>query len=117
MRLGQLTALGAFLLAGAVALAPPTLASSQHYYDFIGKVNIPNDGYLWINVPGNLINDDNCGTPWYAISQNPLSDDRTRAQLQVALASFLGRKKVYIVTNGCTASGYLLLDTIQIEQP
>src|SRR5262245_23435301 len=103
-----------------VLAAAPSWASSEQYYDFIGKVNIPLDSLLWINVPGNLRNDDNCSTPWYAVSQYPLTDDRTRAQLQVALASFLARKKVFIKTDGCTGggtTGYLRLDTIQIEQP
>jgi hypothetical protein len=117
MKLQQLPAVAVCLLSGAAAFTVPAQAVSEHYYDFIGKVNIPSDGYLWINVPGNLVNDDNCQNPWYAISKQPLSNDITRAQLQVALASFLGRKKVYIRATGCTASGYLLLDTIQLEQP
>ena len=53
---------------------------------------------------------------WYAVSKHPLSDDRTRAQLQVALASFLSHQKVFVVTTGCRADGRLLLDTIQIQE-
>jgi hypothetical protein len=51
------------------------------------------------------------------VSKHPLNDDRTRAQLQVALASFLGHKKVFVRAIGCSADGRLLLDSIQIEQP
>jgi hypothetical protein len=95
------------------------MATSAHEYDYIAKVQITDDAYLYINCPGNCINDDNCqGSlgPWYAVSKQPLSDDRTRAQMQVALASFLSHQKVYVVTTGCRSDGRLLLDSIQIEQ-
>jgi hypothetical protein len=99
-----------------VVVQMPAWGQSGQYYSFIGKVLVGSDGYLWINVPENL-NPGGCPNPWYAVSQSPLSDDRTRAQLQIALASFLSQKKVYIVTNGCTQGGQLILESIQIEQP
>jgi hypothetical protein len=112
-----------FLIIASLGLATclpmaSALAASAHEYNYIAKVNIGDDNYLYINCQGNCRNDDNCAGslgPWYAVSQHPLSDDRTRAQLQVALASLLSRQKVYVVTNGCRADGRLLLDTIQIE--
>jgi hypothetical protein len=94
-------------------------ATSSHQYDYIAEVQIPDDNYLYLNCPGNCINDDNCSGslgPWWVVSKHPLTDDRTRAQLQVALASFLSRRNVYVVTTGCREDGRLLLDTIQIIQ-
>jgi hypothetical protein len=116
-----------FLIIASFGLATclPTAsakATSAHEYDYIAKVQITDDGYLYINCPGNCVNDDNCPSsppalgPFYAVSKYPLSDDRTRAQLQVALASFLSHQKVYVVTTGCRNDGRLLLDSIQLEQ-
>jgi hypothetical protein len=114
----RLTLLASAVVLIAIGVTPrELLADSAHEYEFIGKVNIPDDNFLYINAPSNFINDDNCSNPWYAVSKHPLSDDRTRAQLQVALASFLGHKKVFVHAIGCSADGRLLLDTIQIEQP
>ena len=108
------------LLALELLIGPPTAsvvwAASEHYYDFIGQVQIPDDNNFYINAPGNFVNDDHCSNPWYAVSKHPLNDDRTRAQLQVALASFVVHQKVYVVTNGCSADGRLILETIQIER-
>jgi hypothetical protein len=112
-----LTLLVALELLVGFPTASVVWAASEHYYDFIAKVQIPDDNNLYINAPGNFVNDDHCSNPWFAVSKHPLSDDRTRAQLQVALASFLGHQKVYVVTNGCSADGRLILEAIQLEQP
>jgi hypothetical protein len=119
IRISLIAALG---LVACLPTASATAASS-HYYRYIGKVQISGDGYLYINCAGNCINDDRCPEtgagvlgPWYAVSKHPLSDDITRAQLQVALASFLSRQKVFVTTTGCRDDGRLLLDTIQIEE-
>jgi hypothetical protein len=109
------------VLLGLVACLPTASATadSSREYAYIGKVQVSDDNYLYINCSGNCINDDHCtGSlgPWYAVSKHPLSDDRTRAQLQVALASFLSRQKVFVSTTGCRADGRLLLDAIQIQE-
>jgi hypothetical protein len=105
----------------ATALVPSTnWASSTGTYDYVSRVNIDQDNFLYINVPGNLLNNDNCqGTlgPWYARSEFDVSNDRTRAQMQVALASLLSRLPVSIVTVGCSpdGNGRLLLKQIQLQ--
>jgi hypothetical protein len=114
-RTSLVTSLVAALL--AAVLSVPANATSNHIYPYVGKVNIGDDNLLWLNVVGNPINDDNCSQPWYIVSQHPLSDDRTRAQLQIAIASLLSHKEVFVSAIGCTADGRLLLNLIQIEEP
>jgi hypothetical protein len=92
-------------------------AASEHIYPYVGKVDVGEDNLLLFNVVGNAVNDDNCSQPWFIVSQHPLSDDRTRAQLQIAIASLLSHKEVFVSAIGCTADGRLLLNRIQIEEP
>ena len=115
----------------AVALAllsgSPTWAYSDGIYNYISKVQVGDDDYLYINVPPNFSNNDHCVCPqpappgclgpWYAVSKHNMSDDRTKAQMQIALASYLGHKEVYVQTDGCRADKRLLLEAIQIQQP
>jgi hypothetical protein len=108
------------VLIASVLMTAPTLADSAHDYDYITKVNVGEDNYLYINVTkggnSNPINDDNCSEPWYFKSAHSLGDDRTKAQLQIALASFLSRTQVHIIAKGCTGDGRPRLHTIQLQQ-
>jgi hypothetical protein len=80
----------------------------QKEYDYIYKVQIHEDNYLYINVNdinqgSNFDPQHGCESRTYARSQWPLSDDRTKAMLQVALASALSHTKVHVWTRGCTS--------------
>ncbi len=83
--------------------------SAQNYhknYSYIYKVQIHEDNYLYINVIDedigpNLDSQHGCDTQTYTKSQWPLSDDRTKAMLQVALASALSHSPVHVWTRGC----------------
>jgi hypothetical protein len=79
-------------------------------------VNVGDDGYLYINVLGNLSTSHGCSKPWYARSKEPLSDDRTKAFLQMAMASFLSQAGVHVWTSSCTAYGYPVLIQLQLQQ-
>lgn len=75
-------------------------------YSYIYKVQINEDNYLYINVTdqergNNFDPRHGCGSQTYARSQWPLSDDRTKGMLQVALASALNKSPVHIWTRGC----------------
>jgi hypothetical protein len=94
-------------------------AMTGNYYSYIYKVNVGIDNYLLINTPGNLDTNvhGSCAQPYYAKSQWPLSDARTKAMLSMATASFLGRRRVYLITNGCSSDGRFNLIGIQLEDP
>jgi hypothetical protein len=125
MKIRTLTLLLPLVLGiGAVSQFRLALADTSQSYNFITKVSIEEGHNLRIDVDGEFPADRagnrDCNKS-YAVSQHDLTNDLTRAQLQVALASFLAQKKVFIVTIGCQQGGnddgYLLLDTIQLEQP
>jgi|SRR6516162_6803650 hypothetical protein len=126
MKIGALTLLLPLALVGSSVVSPIrlALADTSGSYNFISKVAIVEGHNLRIDVAGEFPADRagnrDCNKS-YAVSQHDLTNDLTRAQLQVALASFLSQRKVFIVTIGCQQGGnddgYLLLDTIQLEQP
>jgi hypothetical protein len=92
----------------AVTSVPNNVAAQDHdKYLYVSKVTVKEDSHLWINVQGNFSNAHHCPQHDFAVSQQPLSDDRTRAWLQIALASLLARTKIYIVTDAtnCSAIG------------
>jgi len=112
-------ALIAFALAAFGLLSASTACAQQthgEYYDYVTKVNVGDGGYLAINVAGGLANPEHCQNPWFTRSANTLSDDQTKAWLQIALASFLSKKKVYVESSGCTPYGHLILTKLQLEQ-
>jgi hypothetical protein len=122
LNLKDTAALGIIVLVGAASLTRPAWADTSGPYPYVSRVNLAEGHRLRINVPGNfptVAGEENCNHA-FAVSQHDLSDDQARAQLQVALASFLGRIEVFIITIGCQRGGnddgYLLLDTIQLEQ-
>jgi hypothetical protein len=122
MRFKDTLALGVAVLGSAFPASRLAWADTSGPYPYVDRVNIVEGHRLRIHIPGNFpiaAGEENCNHA-FAVSQHDLSDDRARAQLQVALASFLARKEVFIVTIGCqhggNDDGYLLLDTIQLEQ-
>jgi hypothetical protein len=97
--------------------------SFGQYYDYVYKINIGSDNYLYINVVlnsgVNFAPGHGCSTPYYARSLEPMSSDRTKAWLQMATASLLSHAKVYIYTSGCTtnaSTGYPIMMQFQLEQ-
>ena len=86
--------------------------SAQEYhkdYNYVYKIQIHEDNYLYINVNDidqglNFDPQHGCDSQSYARSQWPLSDDRTKAMLQVALASALSHSAVHVWTRGCETS-------------
>lgn len=84
-------------------------------YDYVSKVHVGENNYLSINVKGNFKTTHGCSQRWYARSLRPLDDERTKAMMRVALSSFLGRKKVYVNTDGCRTN-YPIMVSIQIQQ-
>jgi hypothetical protein len=119
--------LAVFLIAlpvtgGAVAAAnngETAAAPVGGYYEYVYKVNVgSSSNYLSINVLGNLtpIQQGNCTGKWYAQSEFPLSDPRTQAMERIAIASLMGRFRVYVTTDGCTADGTVKLVGLQLER-
>jgi hypothetical protein len=113
------TFIASALALSGLLMAPIAQAQQPHgeYYDYVIKVNVGDDGYLYVNVAGNFSPNHGCSQPGYVRSDYTLSDDRTRAWLQMSLASFLSKKKVYVETTGCTNYGYPIMTKLQLEQP
>lgn len=86
------------------------------YYEYVSAVEVGNDNHLYIAVLGNFTNDHGCAQPWFAQSAFPLSDDRTKAWMQLATVSLLSHTKVYIQSIDCTAYGHLIMDKLQLAQ-
>jgi hypothetical protein len=89
-------------------------------YDRIYKVNVGDDNYLYINVTNNngSVNfaGTGCSGPYFARSKYTLSDDRTRAWLQISLSSLLSRQGVHVWTAGCDG-GYPIFTQLQLQAP
>jgi hypothetical protein len=90
--------------------------SFDKHYAYVSKVNVAEDNFLYINVSGNFSFDHGCIHPFFARSEHSLVDEQTKAWLAIALESFRSHKQVWVVTNGCTSNGYLILTKLQIEQ-
>ena len=104
------------IIALVIALSGATAHAGGSSYDYVNKVNVGSDNYLYIAVPGNLSNTQ-CSRPYYARSLYPLSDARTKAMMQVALTSFVSKKSIYIWTNSsCTSYGYPIMSKLQLQQ-
>ena len=89
-----------------LALASPLAAQEViGEYDHVVKVNVGSDGLLYIAVRGNFGPQHPCSNRAFAVSAHPLSDERTKAWLQISNASFLARAKVNVWTNGCQGGG------------
>jgi hypothetical protein len=91
-------------------------------YPYVSKVQVRSDGYLAINVQGNFNTSHGCQERSWALSRATVADDTTKAQLSIALSSFLGRKKVYVYTHGCSREtrshadeGYPVLEGLQVR--
>ena len=94
-------------------------------YDYVTKVNVGEDNHLYISVKGNFKPSHPCNNRAFVKSKFPLSDDRTKAWLQIATASFLSRSKVHIWTRECAGnlviagpvgSGYPIMVKMQMFQ-
>lgn len=86
-------------------------------YDYVYKVQVNgNDNLLYIGVAGSsFLAGHGCPQPWFAVSAYPISDDRTKAWMQLAIASMVSRTPIYIHNKGCTAYGHLIMDQVQLQ--
>jgi len=110
------------LLLATMAVAPNLAwaARKGDYYAYIFKVDVGENGKLAIDVWDGGPNfrpgvHGPCQNTAYAEARYPLSDERTKAMLSMALASFLGHRRVYVTTDGCNAGGSYVLVDIQLE--
>jgi len=103
------------LLVSTSVLAQPVVRD----YRYITKVNVGGDSYLYITVAGNFSSDHGCTNHAYVRSSFPLSDERTKAWMKMATASFLSQSKVHVWTQGCTNGtnvGYPVMVKFQLFQ-
>ena len=95
------------LALAAIMILPMTANAESHgqYYDYVTKVNVGTDNYLYINVLGNFSINHGCVGPWFVRSQYPLTDERTKAWLQeFASTSFVYHKRFGLKLAGVTAA-------------
>jgi hypothetical protein len=105
---------GVTLLFGGIASA-----QTSGTYEYVTKVMVKgDDDRVWINVKGQFSSAHACPDSAFGVTAYPLSDDRTKAWLQIALASFLARGKVYVESTGCSTSasdaGHPVITALQI---
>jgi hypothetical protein len=113
MRRARTLMLAVCVVVGAMS---PAFAAHGEYYDYVWKVHTGDNSIVSIAVPGNFSSDHGCSQPWWARSKFPVSDARTKAQMTIAMASLLTRKKIYIATDGCTPDGYPIFTQLAIEE-
>ena len=114
------------------ATASAAVPGHGQIYAYITRVEPDRDQRLTISVkhPNGTEGLDwrhGCNNPspniqdnFFAHSQFPLTNERTKAFLQIALTSFVEKKQVWVQTSGCTLGGNQgdpVLDTLQIRQP
>ena len=107
-----------------IAMAQQNETVSEEY-DHVTKVNVGEDNFLYIAVRGNFKTRHPCTNRSFVRSLYPISDDRTKAWLQIATASFLSRSKIHIWTRDCAGklkiagdvgSGYPIMIKLQLFQ-
>src|SRR6267142_1866194 len=83
-----------------------TAAAIREDYAYVSSVSVGDDNNLNIAVAGNFKHSQaqGCTDPSHAESKYPVSDDRTKAWMSIALTSLIARTKVYVTTDGCTAT-------------
>ena|SRR6266513_4194 len=101
---------------GAVATEHSRTPPWDQDYDYVVKVNAGNDGYLYISVKGNFSDQHHCSNPAFGRSSNPLTNEATKAEMNIAMASFVTRKKVHVWTDGCIPYGYPIITKIEVIQ-
>lgn len=84
-------------------------------YDFVTRAVVKEDNHLYIGVRGNFLSTHGCAKPWTAKSKYPITDERTKALLSIALASLLSKKPVHVISEGCTETDRLIFTSIQIQ--
>ena len=80
---------GWFVLANG-ANAQQTMQTISEEYDYVKKVDVGEDNYLYIAVKGNFKKTHPCANRAFVKSQFSLSDDRTKAWLQMAMPPSTG---------------------------
>ncbi len=86
-------------------------------YEYVAAVYAGDDvpTHLLIQVKGSYLPVHGCPQRSWAHSKYPITDERTKAWMTIALASFLGRQSVSVKTQGCTTDGFPVLIGIQVQ--
>jgi hypothetical protein len=96
------------------------LSSAEADYTQVTKIQVGDDNYLWVNVAGNFNTTiHGCTNGAWARSSYQLNDERTKALESLAIASFLGRRPVYVWTSGCTGpgtNGYAIITKLSLHE-
>lgn len=89
--------------------------SFSRNYDYIEKIQVGTDGYIYVNVKENFNEDNNCRIKTFVKSQYTVSSAVGKAWLQLLISSHLAQKPIYLVTNGCL-NNYPRLISVQLRQ-
>jgi hypothetical protein len=100
-----------------ISAQPSSAQSFERAYYYVSKIQISDDNHLSLNVSTNFDRRHGCPQLSWAQSRYPLTDERTKALLAIAMQSFERRQQVYIYTKGCNIGGYPILLHMQIRQP
>jgi hypothetical protein len=98
-------------------------AAAAEEYAYVSRIQVGEDNYLWINVmqingPEAFNFNHLCAERWYARSQFPMTDERTKALMQIATTSFTQERRVVVWTRNCTGSfgsGYPIMTQLQVQ--
>ena len=71
------------LAASAVVCSSLALADTEKMYDYVSKVQVGEDSFVYFTVPGNpdALVHGTCGNQLWFRSPRPITDDRTKAIL------------------------------------
>lgn len=100
------------LVASSVVSSSLALADTEKTYDYVSKVQVGEDSFVYFTVPGNpdALVHGTCGNQFWFRSPRPITDDRTKAILSVALASMLSKKGAFVRVSGCADGWYQVKD-------
>jgi hypothetical protein len=102
----------------AMLFTSPLFSKDNNFgYIHVWGVQVAEDNYLYVVPLGNydLNKHDGTNAAW-GRSKYPITDERTKAMMTIALSSLIGRKYVHIYTEGyTTGSGYPIITMIIIR--
>ena len=100
------------LAVSAVVCSSLALGDTEKTYDYVSKVQVGEDSFVYFTVPGNTdaLVHGTCGNQIWFRSPRPITDDRTKAILSVALASMLSKKGAFVRVSGCADGWYQVKD-------
>ncbi len=95
----------------AMVLCQSVLGTSTvgETYDYVTSVLVQDDNYLvisvWTTGTGRGYRPSQgsaCANSAYGRSKYPMTDERTKAWMRIALASMVTRTRIHILTDGCS---------------